>query len=109
MQYLWDLTTVYVKDIGDNQDVVCGFDGKMCCLDDAGRVGRFPVFVPVDTTNLSNFVEFKELTREQVFAWADSVFTADEIAEFKAEALKRCSVSGCEIKYAPFGCKFAKV
>lgn len=108
MQYLWDLTAVYVKDIDGNPDVVCGFDANMCCKDDQGRVGLYPVFVPVDTSDLTTFTPFTDLTRAQVFSWADAAFTAEDLLVFKAEALKRCAVFGCTVKYAAFGPKFSK-
>lgn len=107
MEYQWDLTRVYVKDIGSYKDVICGFDAQMTCRDEHGRYGFYEVFIPIDTLNLSsNFIEINNLTRETVRTWADNSFTTEELDNIKSQAAKKCSIWNSKAINKPFGCKW---
>jgi len=97
MEYQWDLSKIYVKDVGDFSDVVCAFDAKMICKDDDGNFGVYDVFIPVNISNLSadNFISLDNLTREIVKAWADSYFTTEELDTIKNKARERCVIYNC--------------
>ena len=106
MEYKWGLSRAYVKDSGEKQNVVCGFDAQMTCRNDQGAIGEYDVFVPVDTSDLSTFVELSDLTYTAVCSWADAYFDQTQLADIKAKAAERCAVNNCTMVNLPFGAFF---
>lgn len=106
MEYQWDLAKTYVKDIDGHTDVVCGIEAKLICKDDNGNFGFYETFVPIDTSNLSTFIEFSDLTQAVLANWVGSYFTEEQLAEMRTKAAEKCCVWQTTVKHGPFSYKF---
>lgn len=95
INYVWDVKTVDVKNINGNQDVVFNVHWRLIAEDDSNTVKDFegndiPVTATVygsiglDTSDLSDFTAFSDLTTSDVQGWVETAIGEDKITEMKA-------------------------
>ena len=95
INYTWNVKTVDVKEIDGNADTVFNVHWRLNAEDDANTVKDFlgndvPVSTSVygtvglDTSDLSNFTAFADLTASNVQGWVEAAMGADKITEMKA-------------------------
>tara|TARA_R100000781_G_C4078174_1_gene126799 strand:+ start:1372 stop:1716 length:345 start_codon:yes stop_codon:yes gene_type:complete len=90
INYTWDCKTVDVKTIDGNKDTVFNVHWKLVAEDDANNDANdepLTGFVygtqELDTSDLSNFTAFEDLTNEQITGWV-----VDVIGEVEVQAKK---------------------
>ena len=90
INYTWDVKTVDVKEIDGNADTVFNVHWRLNAEDDANTVKDFlgndvPVSTSVygtqslDTSDLSDFTAFADLTTSDVQGWVEEAMGADEV------------------------------
>jgi hypothetical protein len=95
INYTWDCKTVDVKTIDGNKDTVFNVHWKLVAEDDANTVKDIlgddvPISASIygtqelDTSDLSSFTAFADLTNDQITGWVESAMGEDEVAEYKA-------------------------
>ncbi len=91
INYTWDCKTVDVKTIDDNTDTVFNVHWRLTGTDDAnndaeGNPQTASVYgsIGLDTSDLSSFTAFANLTNDQITGWVESAMGEDEVAEYKA-------------------------
>ena len=90
INYTWDCKTVDVKTIDGNEDTVSNVHWRLTGTDGANNDARgnpqtFTVYGAqlLDTTDLSNFTAFADLTNDQITGWVESALGEDRVAELK--------------------------
>ena len=90
INYTWDCKTVDVQTIDGNEDTVFNVHWRLTGEDDANNDAEGnPQTVTVygaqllDTTDLSNFTAFANLTNDQITGWVESALGEDRVAELK--------------------------
>jgi len=83
INYTWDCKTVDVKTIDGNKDTVFNVHWRLTGEDGANNSSRVYGTQILDTSNLSNFTAFVDLTNEQITAWVESAMGEDKVAEYK--------------------------
>ena len=95
INYTWDVSTVDVKEIDGNADTVFNVHWRLNAEDDANTVkDDFGNDVPIstsvygtqslDTSDLSDFIAFADLTVSDVQGWVETAIGEDRITEMKA-------------------------
>lgn len=95
INYTWDVKTVDVKEIDSNADTVFNVHWRLNAEDDANTIsdpisGNMTATATVygtqelDTSDLSGFTAFADLTISDVQGWVEAAMGADKITELKA-------------------------
>ena len=90
INYTWDVSTVDVKEIDGNADTVFNVHWRLKAEDDANTVKDFlgndvPVSTSVygtqslDTSDLSDFTAFADLTTNDVQGWVEAAMGEEEV------------------------------
>ena len=90
INYTWDVSTVDVKEIDGNADTVFNVHWRLNAEDDANTVkdtqgNDVPATASVygtqslDTSDLSDFTAFADLTTSDVQGWVEAAMGADEV------------------------------
>ena len=86
INYTWDVSTVDVKEIDGNSDTVFNVHWKLTGTDDAnndanGNPQTATVYstIALDTSDLSNFTAFADLTASDVQGWVEAAIGEDEV------------------------------
>jgi hypothetical protein len=90
INYTWDCKTVDVKTIDDITDTVFNVHWQLTGTDDAnndaeGNLQTASVYgsIGLDTSDLSSFTPFADLTNEQITGWVESALGEDKVTELK--------------------------
>ena len=90
INYTWDVSTVDVKEIDGNADTVFNVHWRLTGTDDAnndadGNPQAATVYgsQSLDTSDLSDFIAFTDLTVSDVQGWVEAAIGADKITEMK--------------------------
>ena len=94
INYTWDVKTVDVKEIDGKADTVFNVHWRLKAEDDANTVKDFlgndvPVSTSVygtqtlDTSDLSDFTAFADLTTSDVQGWVEAAMGEDEVQDKK--------------------------
>jgi len=95
INYTWDVKTVDVKEIDGNADTVFNVHWRLKAEDDANTVKDFlgndvPVSTSVygtqslDTSDLSDFTAFADLTASDVQGWVEAAMGEEAITNLKS-------------------------
>jgi len=91
INYTWNVSTVDVKEIDGNADTVFNVHWRLTGTDDAnndadGNPQAASVYgtQSLDTSDLSNFTAFADLTVSDVQGWVEAAMGEDEITNMKA-------------------------
>lgn len=91
INYTWDCKTVDVKTIDGNEDTVFNVHWRLTGTDDAnndaeGNAQTATVYGTqiLDTSDLSSFTAFADLTTSDVQGWVESALGEDRVTEIKA-------------------------
>jgi len=95
INYTWDVKTVDTKTIDGNTDTVFNVHWRLNAEDDTNTIsdpvaGNIPATASVystqtlDTSDLSDFTAFADLTASDVQGWVEAAMGADKIAEMKS-------------------------
>ena len=95
ISYKWDVKTVDTKTIDSNADTVFNVHWRLTAIDDTNTVsdglgGTVNASATVygtqslDTSDLSSFTTFADLTVSDVQGWVETAMTADTVTEMKA-------------------------
>lgn len=95
INYTWDCKTVDVKTIDDNTDTVFLVHWRLNAEDDANTVkdiqgNDIPATASVygtqslDTSDLSSFTAFADLTNDQISGWVQSSMSESKVTEIKS-------------------------
>jgi hypothetical protein len=95
INYIWDCKTVDVKTIDGNEDTVFnvhwrlkGEDNVNTIKDSRGNDITATATIcgtqVLDTSDLSSFTAFADLTNDQITGWVESALGEDRVAEMKA-------------------------
>ena len=90
INYTWDVKTVDVKEIDGNADTVFNVHWRLTGTDDAnndadGNPQTATVYgsIGLDTSDLSDFTAFADLTVSDVQGWVEAAMGADEVQSKK--------------------------
>ena len=100
INYKWNVKTVDVKNIDGNVDTIYNVHWRLTATDDANTLEDFkgedsPVFAKVygtqilDTSDLSNFKPFADLTENDVETWVKAAMGNDKVTEMKTSLASR--------------------
>ena len=91
INYTWNVSTVDTKTIDSNADTVFNVHWRLTGTDDAnndadGNPQTATVYgtIGLDTSDLSSFTAFADLTVSDVQGWVEAAMGADKITEMKA-------------------------
>ena len=91
INYTWNVSTVDVKEIDGNADTVFNVHWRLTGTDDAnndadGNPQAASVYgtQSLDTSDLSDFTAFADLTASDVQDWVETAMGEDKITEMKA-------------------------
>ena len=95
ISYAWDVKMVDTKTIDSNADTVFNVHWRLTATDDTNTVsdgfgGTVNAAATVygtqslDTSDLSSFTAFADLTASDVQGWVETAMTADEVTKMKA-------------------------
>jgi len=95
INYTWDVSTVDVKEIDSKADTVFNVHWRLTGTDDTNTVkdsqdndiaAASTVYgsQPLDTSDLSSFTAFADLTASNVQGWVEAAMGEDKITEMKA-------------------------
>ena len=84
INYTWDCKTVDVKTIDGNEDTVFNVHWRLTGEDDANNISEVYGTEILDTSDLSGFIDFANLTNDQVTAWVESAMGEDKVTEYKS-------------------------
>ena len=86
INYTWNVSTVDVKEIDGNADTVFNVHWRLTGTDDAnndadGNPQAATVYgsIGLDTSDLSDFTAFADLTASDVQGWVEAAMGADEV------------------------------
>ena len=91
ISYTWDCKTVDVREIYGNTDTVFNVHWRLTATDDANNnaegnpqsASMYGVQA-LDTSDLSDFTAFADLTTSDVQGWVEAAIGGDKITEMKA-------------------------
>ena len=90
INYTWDCKTVDVKTIDGNQDTVFNVHWRLTGTDAAnndpeGNPQTVTVYgsQELDTSDLSDFTAFADLTNDEITSWVESALGEDKVTELK--------------------------
>ena len=91
INYTWDVSTVDVKEIDGNADTVFNVHWRLTGIDDAnndadGNPQAASVYgtQSLDTSDLSNFTAFADLTVSDVQGWVEEAMGEEAVTNMKA-------------------------
>ena len=84
INYTWDCKTVDVKTIDGNENTVFNVHWRLTGTDDANNSSVVYGSQDLDTSDLSSFTVFADLTNDQITGWVESAMGEDKVAEYKA-------------------------
>ena len=95
INYTWDVSTVDVKEIDSNADTVFNVHWRLTGTDDTNTVkdmsdndvaAAATVYGTqlLDTSDLSDFTAFADLTSSDVQGWVEAAMGADKVTELKS-------------------------
>mgnify|MGYP003111024283 CR=1 FL=1 len=91
INYTWNVSTVDVKEVDGNADTVFNVHWRLTGTDDAnndadGNPQAATVYgsQSLDTSDLSDFIAFTDLTVSDVQGWVEAAIGAEDITEMKA-------------------------
>ena len=80
INYTWDVSTVDVKEIDGNADTVFNVHWRLTGTDDANDESATVYGTQsLDTSDLSDFTAFADLTISDVQGWVEAAMGADEV------------------------------
>ena len=86
INYTWDVSTVDVKEIDGKADTVFNVHWRLTGTDDAnndadGNPQTYTVYgaIGLDTSDLSDFTAFADLTTSDVQGWVEAAMGADKV------------------------------
>lgn len=83
INYTWDCKTVDVKSIDGNEDTVFNVHWRLTGEDDKNNLGLLYGTQELNTSDLSGFTAFADLTNDQITGWVESAMGEDEVTEYK--------------------------
>jgi hypothetical protein len=94
INYTWDCKTVDVKTIDGNEDTVFNVHWRLNAEDDANTIqdidgndvsASASIYgtKELDTSDLSSFTAFADLTNDQITGWVQSALGEDKVTELK--------------------------
>ena len=85
INYTWNVSTVDVKEIDGNADTVFNVHWRLTGTDDANDESA-TVYgsQSLDTSDLSNFTAFADLTASDVQGWVEAALGSEKVIEMKA-------------------------
>jgi len=90
INYTWDCKTLDVKTIDGNEDTVFNVHWQFTATDDVNNdADGYSLIVSIygsqelDTSDLSTFTAFKDLTNDQIRGWVESAMGEDRVTEIK--------------------------
>lgn len=101
INYTWDCKTVDVKTIDGNEDTVFNVHWRLTGEDDANNSSVVYGTQILDTSDLSSFTAFEDLTASNVQGWVESAIGEDEVTELKnglADSLAKLATPTQETK-----------
>ena len=91
INYTWDCKTVDVREINGNTDTVFNVHWRLTATDDTnnndeGNPQSASMYgtQTLDTSDLSDFTAFADLTSSDVQGWVEAAMGADAVADLKA-------------------------
>ena len=85
INYTWNVSTVDVKEIDGNADTVFNVHWRLTGTDDANDESATVYGTQsLDTSDLSDFTAFADLTVSDVQGWVEAAMGEDSITEMKA-------------------------
>ena len=85
INYTWDVSTVDVKEIDGNADTVFNVHWRLTGTDDANDESATVYGTQsLDTSDLSDFTAFADLTVSDVQGWVEAAMGEDRVTEIKA-------------------------
>ena len=85
MTYTWNNKTVDTyPNLDGNADVIFNVHWRLTGEDENGNVGSVYGTQSLDTTDLSSFTAFEDITEEQINGWIETAIGEDRVAELKA-------------------------
>lgn len=84
INYTWDCKTVDVKTIDGNEDTVFNVHWRLTGEDDVNNSSVVYGAQTLDTSDLSSFTAFTDLTNEQITGWVESALGEDMVTEYKS-------------------------
>ena len=80
INYTWNVSTVDVKEIDGNADTVFNVHWRLTGTDDVTNES-YSVYstIALDTSDLSNFTAFADLTASDVQGWVEAALGEDEV------------------------------
>ena len=85
INYTWNVSTVDVKEIDGNADTVFNVHWRLTGTDDANDESATVYGTQsLDTSDLSDFTAFADLTASDVQGWVEAAMGEDEITNIKA-------------------------
>lgn len=85
INYTWNVSTVDVKEIDGNADTVFNVHWRLTGTDDVNDESATVYGTQsLDTSDLSDFIAFADLTVSDVQGWVEAAMGEDEITNMKA-------------------------
>jgi len=85
MTYTWNNKTVDTyPTLGSNADVIFNVHWKLTGTDDSDNTGSVYGTQSLETSDLSDFTSFADITEEQVNGWVKAAIGEEEVAGLKA-------------------------
>lgn len=85
MTYTWNNKTVDTyPNLDGNSDVIFNVHWRLNGEDADGNVGSVYGTQSLDTSDLSSFTAFGDITEEQINGWIETAMGEDRVAELKA-------------------------
>lgn len=84
MVYIWNVKSVNVLDKGDNTNVITSINWVLTGTEGDHQVVRSGVQA-LDTSNISSFTSFSDLTEEQVISWLETAMGSEKINKIKLD------------------------
>lgn len=87
MTTTWKVKNVKVHNtLNGNDDVIYLVNYNVCVVDTNGNVYLLPKEAEIDTSNITNFVPFADLTETIVIGWVKDALGASGVTEIEQEA-----------------------
>jgi hypothetical protein len=93
INYTWDCKTVDVKTIDGNEDTVFNVHWRLTGEDDSNNASTVYGTQILDTSDLSSFTAFADLTNDQITGWVQSALGEDEVTELKSNVSNQIAES----------------
>ena len=84
INYTWNCKTVDVKTIDGNEDTVFNVHWRLTGKDDANNSSVVYGTQILDTSDLSGFTAFTDLTNDLITGWVESAMGEDKVTEYKS-------------------------